>query len=440
MQERPEADGHSSSQATKPLYEKKKEQVQVRFVTKQEKYAISDAAILVPANFKRYGLSEIVNNLLNHEKPTPFDFLIDGEILRTSIADYLFSKSLSTENIITIEYVESMLPPTPLTAYQHDDWISSVKGRNGLFLTGSYDNNVRLWNTSGECIATLTGHSDSVKSVAFGSVDNSLVHAYSGSLDYSLLGWEYSTENDTSRIRYECKGHKAAIESVAVDSTNTYIASASADSTIKVWLAVEPVEDEPALEESAPKKRKKTEKKSDRKIKTRAMTLEGHVGSVNSVVFDGNDSNIVYSAGWDHSIRSWDVEQQVNLVTKNCEKVVLDVDYSSHSKLAATGHADNIIRLWDPRSDDGTNVKLALRGHSAWVSSVSWSSTSEYTLCSGSYDSTVRIWDIRSKGPLYTIEAEDPSKKEKVFSVHWDGERVLSGGEDKKLRLYQAKV
>ncbi|KAL0075910.1 WD40-repeat-containing domain protein [Phycomyces blakesleeanus] len=292
------------------------EQVQVRFVTKQEKYAISDAAILVPANFKRYGLSEIVNNLLNHEKPTPFDFLIDGEILRTSIADYLFSKSLSTENIITIEYVESMLPPTPLTAYQHDDWISSVKGRNGLFLTGSYDNNVRLWNTSGECIATLTGHSDSVKSVAFGSVDNSLVHAYSGSLDYSLLGWEYSTENDTSRIRYECKGHKAAIESVAVDSTNTYIASASADSTIKVWLAVEPVEDEPALEESAPKKRKKTEKKSDRKIKTRAMTLEGHVGSVNSVVFDGNDSNIVYSAGWDHSIRSWDVEQQVNLVTK----------------------------------------------------------------------------------------------------------------------------
>ncbi|KAI9015814.1 WD40-repeat-containing domain protein [Phycomyces nitens] len=89
---------------------------------------------------------------------------------------------------------------------------------------------------------------------------------------------------------------------------------------------------------------------------------------------------------------------------------------------------------------DGTNVKLALRGHSAWVSSVSWSSTSEYTLCSGSYDSTVRIWDIRSKGPLYTIEAEDSTKKEKVFGVHWDGERVLSGGEDKKLRLYQAKV
>ena len=35
-------------------------------------------------------------------------------------------------------------------------------------MTGSYDNMVRLWNKSGECVATVSGHSDSVKSVAFG--------------------------------------------------------------------------------------------------------------------------------------------------------------------------------------------------------------------------------------------------------------------------------
>jgi ribosome biogenesis protein YTM1 len=81
------------------------------------------------------------------------------------------------------------------------------------------------------------------------------------------------------------------------------------------------------------------------------VTLEGHVGGVNSVVFDKKDSNVVYTGGWDHSIRSWDVEQQVNTTTKICEKVVLDVDYSSHSKLLATGHADNVIRLWDPRTE-----------------------------------------------------------------------------------------
>ncbi|KAG0167953.1 WD repeat-containing protein 12 [Apophysomyces sp. BC1034] len=415
------------------------EQVQVRFFTQQKKYAINDSAILVPSNFKRYGLSEIVNNLIGHEKPVPFDFLIDGEILRTTISEYLTSKNFSTENLITIEYVESMLPPTPLSAYQHDDWISSVKGHKGLFLTGSYDNMVRLWNTTGECIATLTGHTEAVKSVAFGSVTESNATIFSGALDNTLLAWEYSLETGSHRCLYECKGHKGAVESVAVDSTGNKVASASADGTVRVWSTEEPVEDEHTEEDALPRKRKKTEKTDGRKIKSRATLLEGHVGGVNAVTFDGGDSNIAYTGGWDHSVRSWDIEQQVNLMTKNCEKVVLDVDYSTKSRLIATGHADNVIRLWDPRSEDGTNVKLALRGHSAWVSSVSWSPSSEYTLCSGSYDSTIRVWDIRSKGALYTLAADDVSKKDKVLSVHWDSQKILSGGEDKKLRIYQAK-
>lgn len=90
---------------------------------------------------------------------------------------------------------------------------------------------------------------------------------------------------------------------------------------------------------------------------------------------------------------------------------------------------------------DGTNVKMSLRGHTAWVSSVSWSRTSEYALCTGSYDSTVRVWDIRSREPLYTVDNEGEDKsKDKVLSVFWDDNKILSGGEDKKLRIYQAKV
>ncbi|KAI8989357.1 WD40-repeat-containing domain protein [Pilobolus umbonatus] len=327
------------------------EQVQVRFITQQAEYAVSDSAILVPSNIKKQGLSEIINSLLETDKPIPFDFLIDGQLLRTSIVDYLNSTNLSTENLLTIEYVESMLPPVPLTAYQHDDWISSVKGLDGLFLTGSYDHMVRLWNSSGECIDTLIGHEDAVKSVAFGRVNDSVVTVYSGSLDHSVLAWEHTVGNGTSRIVYECKGHKAPVESIAVDANNNYLASASADGMVKIWTTIEPIEDEPIEGGELNKKRKKTEKVDDRKIKTKCTTLEGHVGGVNSVKFDGLNSNNVYTGGWDHSIRTWDIEQQVNISTKNCEKVVLDIDYSAHSKLLATGHTDKLIRLWDPRSD-----------------------------------------------------------------------------------------
>lgn len=40
-------------------------QVQVRFVTKQAKYAVTDTPINVPVSLRRYALSEIVNHLLD---------------------------------------------------------------------------------------------------------------------------------------------------------------------------------------------------------------------------------------------------------------------------------------------------------------------------------------------------------------------------------------
>ncbi|KAI9313705.1 WD40-repeat-containing domain protein [Dichotomocladium elegans] len=420
--------------------EVEQEQVQVRFVSRQPKYAVSDAAMMVPSSFKRYGLSEIVNNLLGHERPIPFDFFLDGQILKTSIAEYLSENRLSTENLLTIEYVESMLPPTPVAAYQHDDWISSVKGAaNGLFLTGSYDNMVRLWNSTGDCVATLKGHTNAVKCVTFGSLDAEKTTLFSGSLDHSVLAWSYSNTDESYECLFECKGHKGPVESIAVSSNGESLASASSDGTVKIWSTSVPEEDESEHAEGHMQKHRKITK-SDRKIKKKALTLEGHVGAVNAVTFDKTDSNVVYTGGWDHSIRSWDVEQQVNLVTKNCEKVVLDVDYSSLSRLIASGHTDNTLRLWDPRSEDGINVKLALRGHTGWISSIAWSPSSEYLLCTGSYDSSVRVWDTRSKGPLYTINEEERQSNEKILSVDWSGQTVLSGGEDKKLRIYQAKA
>lgn len=82
------------------------------------------------------------------------------------MAEYLEEKGMSTENVLTIEYVESMLPPTPLSSYEHDDWVSAVQAHPaGGFLTGSYDNHVRLWNKQAECTQILTGHSGAVKAV-----------------------------------------------------------------------------------------------------------------------------------------------------------------------------------------------------------------------------------------------------------------------------------
>jgi ribosome biogenesis protein YTM1 len=44
---------------------------------------------------------------------------------------------------------------------------------------------------------------------------------------------------------------------------------------------------------------------------------------------------------------------------------------------------------------DGQVVKGTLTSHQGWVSSLAWSPISEFELASGSYDTTVKLWDTR---------------------------------------------
>ncbi|KAJ2172210.1 ribosome biogenesis protein ytm1, partial [Coemansia sp. RSA 518] len=138
-------------------------QVQIRLVAKQKKYEVPDAPLVVPQQLQRYGLSEIVNHLLGLEAPVPFDFLVDGQFLRESIASYLKEHSLSAENVLTLEYVESMLPPTEIASYSHDDWISSIAvASSDRFVVGSFDGIVRVWNAQSECVSEMRGHESAV--------------------------------------------------------------------------------------------------------------------------------------------------------------------------------------------------------------------------------------------------------------------------------------
>merc|ERR1711988_805941 len=60
--------------------------------------------------------------------------------------------------------------------------------------------------------------------------------------------------------------------------------------------------------------------------------------------------------------------------------------------MGASGSYDKTVRIWDVMSGECVHV---LNGHSSGVSSVCYSPDGK-TLASGSYDNTVRIWDVMS--------------------------------------------
>lgn len=184
-------------------------------------------------------------------------------------------------------------------------------------------------------------------------------------------------------------------------------------------------------------KKRKVAKKSV-PVKQARLTMAGHVGTVSSIVYNSELKHL-YSGGYDHSVRTWDLDSASNISTMNCECVVLALDYSPSSQLLVSGHSDNLIRIWDPRAQDGLVVKMKFSGHSNWVSAVSWCPSSMLMFASASYDGSVRVWDMRSSSCMYSLKAPSGASVEetpKLLGMDWSGDLLSTGGEDGELYNY----
>ena len=275
---------------------------------------------------------------------------------------------------------------------------------------GSEDYALRLWDAdTGQPIgAALTGHTDSVDSVAFSRDGQRIV---SGSRDETLRLWDADTGQP---IGQPLTGHTWFVSTVAFSPDGQRIVSGSYDKTVRVWDA-----------------------DTGQQI---GQPLSGHTSQVSSVAFSPDGQRIV-SGSFDYTVRVWDADtgQQIGQPLTGHTAQVYGVAFSPDGRRIVSGSEDKTLRLWN--ADAGQPMGQPLTGHTAVVYGVAFSPDGRRVI-SGSgglveRDYTVRVWDVRSGLPIgQALTGHTDSVRSVTFSP--DGRRIVSGGDDNTVRLWNA--
>ena len=161
------------------------------------------------------------------------------------------------------------------------------------------------------------------------------------------------------------QGHTGSVESIAFSPDGRYIASGSADKTVRVWNA------QTGAQMGKP--------------------LQGHTDWVCSVAFSSDGKHIVSGSG-DHTICVWDVHTgtQVGKPLQGHTNAVRSAAFSLDGRHIVSGSWDQTIRVWDAQT--GAQVAYPFQEHTNSVNSVPFSPDGRH-IASGSDGETIQVWN-----------------------------------------------
>ncbi|KAI8867672.1 WD40 repeat-like protein [Ramicandelaber brevisporus] len=146
---------------------------------------------------------------------------------------------------------------------------------------------------------------------------------------------------------------------------------------------------------------------------SRDIEVNGHPSDTVSELQWSPTANYLAASSWDGSVRGWNVDQSGNstgiFVYEHANKApALSVHWSYDGQKIASGGADNAARLFDPNTQQSTQVGA----HDAPVSCVRFvegrdAPSGNYILATGSWDKTLKYWDLRQQTPIATYTLPD---------------------------------
>ncbi|XP_077998505.1 coatomer subunit beta'-like [Glandiceps talaboti] len=189
--------------------------------------------------------------------------------------------------------------------------------RKNWFIAGSDDMMLRVYNyNTQEQIQSIDAHSDFIRCIA---VHPTQPYVISSSDDMVIKLWNWENKWRCEQV-YE--GHYHYVMQIAINpKDNNTFASASLDTTIKVWQLGSNFSN---------------------------FTLQGHEGGVNCVdYYSGGDKPYLISGSDDHTVKVWDYQNKTCVQTlRGHSNNVTTVSFHPQLPIIISGGEDDNIRIW----------------------------------------------------------------------------------------------
>jgi WD40 repeat protein len=309
---------------------------------------------------------------------------------QTAISNLMFSPDghwlaeLDVDSILLWNMVDLSIDPIVLNL-ENDIIVFAFSPDSRWIATGSKDSIVRLWNLKARAqtpthTQEFSGHKNGITAVAFSPDSHWLA---TGGWDSTVRLWDLKAADPQVNSKL-LHGNNGPISTLAFSPQGSWLASGGRDATAYLWdVSLFETSTHPSFI---------------------PVALHAGGGHIRNLVFSPDDRWLA-SIGSDNKAKLWNLTNdrpyENPIALHDINRMSFTFSPDGHWLATMSNSFNTTARLRDMTAVDPSASANILSGHTSGITTIATSANADW-LATGSYDSTVRLWNMKdfTKRPI----------------------------------------